>query len=119
MPQKSHHHHLEHFRGAKVYEGERVLLDNAEGELTYREKSGGRREWHGFIEVPNSIHIEAGAHLKLVLADRREAEINAADIRGSEIAGRATHAVEFYVAGDLHVPGRGRLSSPAPRRLGG
>ena len=115
MSQKPHQHHIEHFRGARVYQGELVIVDNVEGELTYREKSGGRREWHGFIEVPNTIHIEGGAHLKLVLADHREAEINAADIRGSEVAGRTTHAVEFYVVGDLHGAGRPRLQ----HRLGG
>jgi hypothetical protein len=114
-----HQQSIEHFRGAKIFEGDRLIVENVEGELTFREKSGGRREWHGFIEVPNTVHIEGGAHLKLVLADHREAQINAADIRGSEVAGRMTHAVEFYVLGDLHGAGRGRLTTSGPRRLGG
>lgn len=104
------HHHIEHFRHAKVTQDARVIVEDVEGELTYREKSGGRREWHGFMEVPNSVHIEAGARLKLTFADGRDAEINAADIRGSEVPGRTTHAVEFYVVGDLHQPGRPKLS---------
>jgi hypothetical protein len=110
--------HIEHFRGGKVYQGDFALLDGIEGELSCREKPNGRREWHGFMEVPNAIHIEPGAHLKLVLPDGRAAEINASDIRGSESPGRPTHAVEFYVRGDLQHPGRPRSLGAGVRPLG-
>lgn len=94
-------HQIEHFRGGRVLDGELVIVDGVSGELSCRQKSNGRREWHGFMEVPNHVHIAAGAHLKLELGDGRAAEINAADIPGSEVPGKLTHPVEFYVCGDL------------------
>jgi hypothetical protein len=100
----AHQHQIEHFRGGRVLFNEQVLLEDVAGELSCRQKTNGRREWHGFMEVPNHVHIAAGAHLKLELNDGRSAEINAADIPGSEVAGRETHPVEFYVCGDLAAP---------------
>jgi hypothetical protein len=100
---------MEHFRGGRVSQDGHVVLEGVEGELSCRQKANGRREWHGFLEVPNNVHFAAGAHLKLELSDGRSAEINAADIPGSEVAGKTTHPVEFYVCGDLAEP-RGRLS---------
>lgn len=111
-------HHIEHFRGGRIFQDEQVLLDSVEGELSCRQKTNGRREWHGFMEVPNHIHIQAGAHLKLELNDGRCAEINAADIPGSEVPGKMTHPVEFYVCGDF-ASARGRgLSGTSHRPLG-
>jgi hypothetical protein len=112
------HHPIEHFRGGKLIQGDQILIEGVEGELACREKSGGRKQWHGFVEVPNTVHIASGAHLKLVLGDGRTAEINAADIVGSEHPGRTTHAVEFYVVGDFHAQGRPRSLQQPPRRLG-
>lgn len=111
------HHSIEHFRDGKLLQGDQVVVEGVSGELACREKSGGRLQWHGFVEVPNTIHIELGAHLKLVLSDGRSAEINAADIQGSELPGRTVHAVEFYVVGDFHHQGRPRSLSHE-RRLG-
>jgi hypothetical protein len=92
---------MEHFRGAKVVAGEQTVLEGVEGHLAMREKSGGRKEWFGYLEVPNDRHIQAGARYRLELADGRQADVNAADIPGSEVPGKPTHPVEFYVCGEV------------------
>jgi hypothetical protein len=108
--------HMEHFRNGKVYSGDQLLMEEIDGHLAHRDKPGGRKEWFGYFEVPVDKHIEGGAHYTLVLPDGRVAEINAADIRGSEAPGRKTHAVEFYVCGEVRQPGRLRgLGSSKPR----
>jgi hypothetical protein len=98
---------MEHFRGAKLMDAELVVLENVEGYLGAHIKAHGRKQWHGYFELDNNQHVEAGAHYQLVLSDGRQAEINAADIRGSEVPGRSTHVVEFYVVGDVRNTRRG------------
>jgi hypothetical protein len=103
--------HMEHFRNARILQGETVLIEGLDGILSCREKSSHRREWHGYFETRQEIHLAPGVHYTLVLGDGRSAEINAGEIRGVDPTGVKMHVVEFYVVGDLHYQGR-------PHRVG-
>jgi hypothetical protein len=98
---------MEHFRHAKVLEGEAVVLDDVEGHLGFHEKAHGRKQWHGYFELGPHQHLKAGSHYELQLADGRHAEINAADVPASERAGAATHIADFYVVGEVRSHRRG------------
>lgn len=110
--------HMEHFRDGKLFEGERLVIEGLEGELAYREKSGGRKQWFGYFEVGSQTQIAAGSHYNLKLPDGRHAEINASDIRNSDVPGKATHAVEFYVVGEVRGQSRRSLEHGTRRPLG-
>jgi hypothetical protein len=109
---------MEHFRDAKLMDGERVVLQGVEGYLGAHIKAHGRKQWHGYFELTNDQHVESGAHYQLHLHDGRLAEINAADIRGSEVPGRQTHVVEFYVVGDVRHARRGLRDEGRRHSLG-
>ncbi len=98
---------MEHFRGAKLMDGKKEVLADLEGYIGCHEKGHGRRQWHGYFELTKEQHITAGVHLLLVLPDARVAEINAADIQGSDMPGKNKHVAEFYVIGELRVQRRG------------
>jgi hypothetical protein len=106
---------MEHFRDARLVDGATTILEHVEGYLGAHVKAHGRKQWHGYFELTNDQHVMAGAHYQLVLADGRIADINAADIRGSEVPGRQTHVVEFYVVGDLRGNRRGSLRDEVRR----
>jgi hypothetical protein len=109
---------MEHFRDAKLMDGERVVLAGVEGYLGAHVKAHGRKQWHGYFELTNDQHVEAGGHYQLHLGDGRVAEINAADIRGSEHPGRHTHVAEFYVIGELRNARRGLKDAGRHHSLG-
>lgn len=92
---------MEHFRDARLLDGETTVLEHVEGYLGAHVKSHGRKQWHGYFELDSEQHVATGAHYQLVLPDGRMAEINAADIRDSDIPGRRTHVAEFYVIGEI------------------
>lgn len=98
---------MEHFRHAKVLEGETVVLDDVEGHLGFHAKAGGRKQWHGYFELSRDQHLQVGVRYELVLADGRLAEINASDVPDSDRAGGATHMAHFYVVGELRNARRG------------
>jgi hypothetical protein len=93
---------MEHFRNAKLYSGDQVVMENVEGHLGFHSKSNGRKQWFGYFELHSNQHLEAGAHYKLELADGRVAELNASDVRNSEQRGTDIHVAEFYVIGEIH-----------------
>ncbi len=109
--------HLEHFRGGKLLDDEATLVDGLEGHLTFRLKSGGRKEWHGYFELPADCHVEPGTHYRLVLADGRYADITSGDIDGTAGAGGKTHLAAFYVVGEVHAPGRRAAIEPGRKSL--
>jgi hypothetical protein len=109
---------MEHFRNARLMDGQRELLNNLEGYLGFHEKAHGRKQWHGYFELTHDQHITAGAHLQLMLADGRVAEINASDIQGSDQPGRQKHVAEFYVVGDIRKERRGLRDDTQHRHLG-
>lgn len=100
-------HHMDHFRGAKLYKSGDLVLDDFEGYLACHEKSNHRKHWHGYFLVPESMHLEEGIPYHLVLADKREGDINLGEMRGCQAAGGA-HAVDFHVVGELVAGGRRR-----------
>jgi hypothetical protein len=109
---------MEHFRDARLLDGETVVLEHVEGYLGAHIKAHGRKQWHGYFELANDQHVVSGAHYQLVLADGRLAEINAADIRGSDVPGRHTHVAEFYVVGDIRSQRRGLREEGRRHSLG-
>ncbi len=98
---------MEHFRHARVLEGEAVVLDDVEGHLGFHAKAGGRKQWHGYFELADHQHLRAGVRYDLQLADGRQAEINAADVPDSGRAGAASHIAHFYVVGEFRNSRRG------------
>jgi len=107
---------MEHFRNAKLMDGEQVVLDGLDGHLSSRVRSKTRTEWFGYFELNETQHIEPGSHYKLVLPDGRFAEIYAEDVQNSESGASHTHVAMFYVAGDLH--GKVRAGLAPYRALG-
>ena len=93
--------HMDHFRDAKLYCDDQLLLEGVEGYLGYREKSGNRREWHGYFLVGASDHLNPEIKYTLILNDGSTATIRGADITACESEGGHRHAVEFYVIGDF------------------
>lgn len=98
---------MEHFRDARLLDGDSTVLERVEGYLGAHVKSHGRKQWHGYFELTDDQHVQSGAHYQLMLPDGRMAEINAADVPGSEIPGRHRHIAEFYVVGDVRGARRG------------
>lgn len=98
---------MEHFREARLMDGDLVVMESIEGHLGHHVKSGGRKQYFGYFELHSHQHIEAGAHYQLVLSDGRVAEINASDVRNSDVPGSDLHVAEFYVVGDIRAKGRG------------
>lgn len=98
---------MEHFRDARLLDGETLVLDRVEGYLGVHVKAHGRKQWHGYFELADDQHVAAGAHYQLQLADGRTAEINAADVPGSDVPGRRVHVAEFYVIGEIRNNRRG------------
>lgn len=97
---------MEHFRDARLMDGERVVMEHVEGHLGHHLKSGNRKQYFGYFELHSYQHIEAGAHYQLELTDGRIADINASDVRNSDVPGSDLHVAEFYVVGDLRKRGR-------------
>lgn len=108
---------MEHFRHAKVLEGDTAVLDDVEGHLGFHVKSQGRKQWHGYFELTRDQHLKSGVRYELVLADGRHAEINAADIPDSERAGAATHIADFYVVGEVRNYRRGLHDDGSRKRV--
>ena len=98
---------MEHFRDGKLYFHDELFLENIDGHLGFHLKSGGRKQWFGYFELKNDQHINVGDHYDLVLADGRQAVINAADVPASEVPGQNLHVAEFYVVGDVRNARRG------------
>jgi hypothetical protein len=98
---------MEHFRHAKVLDGDKTVLDDVEGHLGFHEKAHGRKQWHGYFELTREQHLTSGVRYELMLADGRHAEINAADVPDSERVGAETHIADFYVVGELRSFRRG------------
>ena len=98
---------MEHFRDATVTDGDREVFAHAEGYLGFHEKSHGRKQWHGYFELNKDQHLVSGAHYQLHLTDGRVAEINAADVQGSDTPGKDVHIAEFYVVGEIRAMRRG------------
>ena len=93
--------HTEHFRGAKLMDGDRVVLESVDGHLSSRQRSKTRTEWFGYFELNDEQHIPPGSHYQLFLQDGRNAEIFAEDLQQSEVPGKHIHIAMFYVVGDL------------------
>ncbi len=98
---------MEHFQGARLFDGDQLLLEDLNGHLGHHTKPNGRKQWFGYFELRHDQHIEAGMHYRLELADGRTAELTASDVRDSEPSGTDVHAAEFYVVGELHGMRRG------------
>lgn len=110
---------MEHFREARLLEGERVVMEGLDGHLGFHARSGGRKEWYGYFELPDSQHLEAGVHYDLILEDGRKAEIYAGDVQGSHEPGKK-HVTMFYVIGDIQNQRKMGLSGSGIRAgLGG
>ena len=109
---------MEHFREARLLDGETVVLERVEGYLGSHIKAHGRKQWHGYFELASDQHVTSGARYQLVFPDGRIAEINAADIRGSDVPGRHTHVAEFYVIGDIRGHRRGLRDEGRRHTLG-
>ena len=108
---------MEHFHGAKVLDGEKVVLDGVEGHLGCHVRAAGRKQWYGYFELDDTQHLDAGARYRLDFGDGRHADINAADIDGQTKAGPGRHVAQFYVVGEVRGHGHRRLDH-GPRRLG-
>ncbi len=97
--------HMEHFRAARIVKDNQAVMENVDGILACREKSAGRKEWHGYFETTQAVPIEPGVHYELILADGRLAEVTAGEIRQADPTGVKMHVVEFYVIGDIRHRG--------------
>lgn len=97
----SNRHHMDHYFGAKLQRGDETVLENFEVYIACHEKSNHRKHFHGYFMIPASDHLDEETTYKLVLADRREADIKLGELKGCEAAGGALHAVEFHVVGEL------------------
>lgn len=106
---------MEHFRDACLMDGDREVLSHVDGHLGFHVKSGGRKQYFGYFELHSHQHIEAGAHYQLTLSDGRVAEVNASDVRDSDVPGSDLHVAEFYVVGDLRSRSRGLRDDGARR----
>ena len=112
--------HMDHFRDAKLFLDDDLLLEGFEGYIGFREKSGHRKEWHGYFLVEAAHHLDPSRKYTLVLGDGASATIRGSDLSACEINGGEKHAVEFYVVGDLRGAGRRHLglAQGASRPLG-
>ena len=99
-------HQMDHFRDAKLYRDEELVLEGFEGFISCREKSARRKEWHGYFLAPNCDHLDAESKYTLVLGDGSSATIRASDLSECEDKEADRHAVEFYVVGELRASGR-------------
>jgi hypothetical protein len=97
---------MEHFREAKLYDGDALLIEHLDGHIGCHQKSPTRKQWHGYFELTADQHIPPGVHYRLVLTDGRTAEINAAEVQNSDVPGSHIHVAEFYVVGELKKAGR-------------
>ncbi|QDV37239.1 hypothetical protein [Tautonia plasticadhaerens] len=93
--------HLDHFRDAKLYREGELILEQFEGYIGCREKSGHRKEWHGYFLVSAREHLDPESKYTLELSDGSKATIRGSDISSCESDGGEKHAVEFYVVGDI------------------
>ena len=100
--------HMDHFRDARLMLDDRPIVEGFEGYIGCREKSGHRKEWHGYFLIDADEHLDPDLKYTLALADGSRAMIRASDIRDIDPAGSGDHAVEFYVIGDLRTAGRRR-----------
>ena len=92
---------LEHFRGARLLDGDRVVLESVSGHLSSRQRSKTRTEWFGYFELGDEQHIPPGSHYQLTLQDGRHAEIFAEDLQHSDVPGQHIHVAMFYVVGEI------------------
>lgn len=97
--------HMEHFHAATIVLGDQTVMEHVDGILACREKASHRQEWHGYFETTQAVPIEPGLHYQLRLADGRQAEIHAGEIRQADPTGVRMHVVEFYVVGELRHTG--------------
>ncbi|RUL89717.1 HAD family hydrolase [Tautonia sociabilis] len=98
--------HMDHFRDAKLLLDNQPILEGFEGYIGSREKSGRRKEWHGYFLAEATVHLDPEQKYTLVLGDGTTAMIRGSDIAACEADGGTRHAVEFYVVGDLRGTGR-------------
>ena len=108
---------MEHFREARLLDGDRVVMEHLDGHLGHHVKAAGRKQYFGYFELHHHQHIEAGAHYQLELPDGRVAEINASDVRNSEQTGTDLHVAEFYVVGEIRGRRRGLHDEVSRRPL--
>jgi hypothetical protein len=92
---------MDHFRDAKLFQEDELILEGFEGYLGYREKSSHRKEWHGYFLVGAKVHLDPELKYTLELIDGSKATIRGSDIPAAEVQGGELHAVEFYVVGDF------------------
>lgn len=111
---------MEHFRNARLVDGDNEALAGIEGYLGFHVKSQGRKQWYGYFELTKDQHVAAGAHYTLVLTDGRAGEIHAADVRSSDAPNKNVHIAEFYVIGEFKIQRRGLKEDAAQqvKRLG-
>lgn len=98
--------HMDHFRDAKLYREDELILDGFEGYIGSRDKPGHRKEWHGYFLVDAREHLDPELKYTLVLSDGSKATIRGSDITACEADGGEKHAVEFYVVGDIRGSSR-------------
>ena len=98
--------HLDHFRDARLLLDDQLLLEGVEGYLGFREKSGHRKEWHGYFLVGSAVHLDPDLKYTLTLADGSSGTIRGSDLSACQAEGGDRHAVEFYVVGDFRGVGR-------------
>ena len=98
--------HMDHFRDAKLHRDDELILEGFEGYIGSREKSGRRKEWHGYFLVGAREHLDPELKYTLEFSDGSKATIRGSDISACEAEGGNLHAVEFYVVGDIRGGGR-------------
>ena len=100
--------HMDHFRDASLTLDDQPIVEGFEGYIGCREKSGHRKEWHGYFMIGAGEHLDPDQKYTLALADGSRATIRASDIRDLDESSDKEHAVEFYVIGDIRGAGRRR-----------
>ena len=91
---------MEHFHG-KLFEGDRVLLDDVDGYLGHHDRKNGLKTYFGYFEVATdrTEAIDGRNTYKLVFDDGRIGSIYT-DIHASNRPGQSL--AEFHVSGGLH-----------------
>ncbi len=90
---------MEHFHG-KLFEGDRMLLEDVDGYLGVHDRKNGLKTYFGYFEVPTERTqlIDGRNPYKLVFDDGRFGNIYA-DLHPSNHPGQSV--AEFHISGGL------------------
>lgn len=90
---------MEHIKG-KIVEGDRIVLDQADGYLGCHDVGKGRKTYFGYFELPSDrlTSLDQATRYRLVLSDGRAADIFT-EVIPSNTPGLSL--AEFHVSGML------------------